>query len=414
MRLLVLTHTFPPSRHANAKRPWYLVKGFLDAGWAVDVFTSWMGMPPNASETETRPGLRIFRRKVLADVCLSKCVGHPWLHRGVGLLLAGTSWPDTFYNWVLGSMAESRRFEPYDRVLAFVMPASMLLSGWCKGRVGKQWTFDYQESVTPQFRRMGRRSPLQRALLPALAKLEKHTLHQAGRVIFTADTNRRAYVEAGLVPEPRTAHVPYFFDASSFATPAPHRFPDFQITYFGTFDWSGARSPETFLRSLAGFLAGTPEARGRTRFLFHGNWLPEHNRFIDELGLRENVSIQPPVGYADYIRVLRQSPVLLLVVAAAHNLFMPSKIVDYFGAKRPIMAFVPSGSEMAAVLHNAGMSAFACQEVDVQAGADALQRLWEMHKAGNLEVDAGRTGYWSSEVQLPRYIELATRSVECL
>ena len=31
MRLLVITHAFPPSRHSNAKRPWYLAQGFLDA-----------------------------------------------------------------------------------------------------------------------------------------------------------------------------------------------------------------------------------------------------------------------------------------------------------------------------------------------------------------------------------------------
>jgi hypothetical protein len=37
MRLLVLTYTFPPSTHANAKRPHYLVRGFLDAGWGAIV-----------------------------------------------------------------------------------------------------------------------------------------------------------------------------------------------------------------------------------------------------------------------------------------------------------------------------------------------------------------------------------------
>jgi len=411
MRLLVLTHSFPPSRHANAKRPGYLVKGFLDAGWEVDVFTSWLGMKPGEAEIMKHPRLRIFRKQVLADVCLSKCAGHPWLYRAVGLALAGSSWPDTFYNWVLSSMAASRRYEPYDRVLAFVMPASMLLSGLFKDRVGKKWTFDFQESVTPQFSRIGRRSPLQRALRPALEKLERKTLHKAGRVIYTAETNRRAYVDLGLAPEAVTAHVPYFFDAELFSSAAPPLRPDFSIVYFGTFDWKGARSPETFLKALAQFLAKTPEARPRARFLFHGNWLPEHSRFVDELGLRDVVSIEPAVGYSDYIRILRQSPVLLLVVAAAHNLFMPSKIVDYFGAKRPIMAFVPKGSEMAGVLQQAGMAGFACEEFDVQAGAETLQRLWELYNSSRLEVDASKTGFWSSSVQVPRFIDLVKSSV---
>jgi hypothetical protein len=35
MRLLIITHTFPPSEHSNAKRPFYIAKGALEAGWEV-------------------------------------------------------------------------------------------------------------------------------------------------------------------------------------------------------------------------------------------------------------------------------------------------------------------------------------------------------------------------------------------
>jgi hypothetical protein len=247
---------------------------------------------------------------------------------------------------------------------------------------------------------------LQRALHPALAKLERHTLHKAGAVVFTAETNRRAYIDERLAPEERTSHIPYFFDAALFATPPPPASLDFQISYLGTFDWSGARSPEIFLRSLARFVTAHPEAREKTRFLFHGNWLPEHNRFITELGLKDIVSIQPAVAYREYIQKLRSSSVLLLVVAEAHNLFMPSKIVDYFGAGRPILAFVPKGSEMAGVLQSAGMGEFASCEFDVEGGAIALEKLWNRHKEGNLQVDSTKTSFWSSETQIPRFIRL--------
>lgn len=145
--------------------------------------------------------------------------------------------------------------------------------------------------------------------------------------------------------------------------------------------------------------------------MFYGTWLAEHDRFLDELALRDVVSIGPPVPYGDYVERVRSSPVLLLVVAPEHNLFMPSKIVDYFGAKRPILAFVPKGSEMDGVLRQAGMGEFSCQETDVDAGTAALRELWKRYQSGNLTADSAKTAYWSSETQIPRFVQLLESAV---
>jgi hypothetical protein len=275
--------------------------------------------------------------------------------------------------------------------------------------VGSRWIFDFQDSVTPFFRQLPRRLPWQRMLAPVHRKLERHTLHQAGRVVFTSDTNRRTYIQDGLVEEGATIHIPYFFDADTFHAPA-EAIPDrFQIVHLGTFDWRGARSPETFLRALARFLEKKPGARPRTQFLFHGNWFTDHDHFIRELKLQDVVSINPAVSYSEYIRKLRQSPILLLVISSMHNLFMPSKIVDYFGSQRPILSFVPKGSEMHQVLDTAGMTEFACDEFDVVGGTAALERLWDRYQAGTLSVNADKTRFWSSEVQVPRYLNMVAQ-----
>jgi hypothetical protein len=142
------------------------------------------------------------------------------------------------------------------------------------------------------------------------------------------------------------------------------------------------------------------------RFLFHGNWLPDHDRYLEDLKLKDAASIQPPVPYDKYLQMLKQSPVLLLVVSSAHNLLMPSKIVDYFGAARPIMAFVPRDSEMRHVLEQAGMAEFASDELDAEAGASVLGKLWERYQARQLVCDSGKTQFWSSAVQLPKYVDM--------
>ena len=124
--------------------------------------------------------------------------------------------------------------------------------------------------------------------------------------------------------------------------------------------------------------------------------------------LQDVVSINPAVSYDEYIRKLRQSPILLLVVSSTHNLFMPSKIVDYFGAQRPILSFVPQGSEMRQVLDQAGMAEFACDEFDVAGGTAALERLWDRYQAGTLSANADKMHIWSSVVQMPRYLNVMT------
>ena len=407
MRLLVLTHTFPPSRHCNAKRPYYLVKGFLDAGWHVDVFTSPCLLHPGETEFPGPPTLRVRRLEGLV-LRLLRDSGRPSrLQQAMSVAAYGLLWPDPFAPWAVRTLRACRFGAGYDRVLVFVLPASLLLCGLRSRVVGANWTFDYQESVTPHYRQVGRRSPLQQLLLPGLAKLERRTLHQAGRVVFTAETNRQTYCRQGLVPESITAHVPYFFDAAVFGGPAPALEPGFQILYCGSFDILGARTPVTFLRSLARFLRQHPEARSSTRFLFHGYWCEKHTPVIGELGLQDVVSLQPAVGYEQYVQKLKQSPVLLLVVASAHNLYMPSKIVDYFGARRPILAFVPRDSEMWRVLQQAGMDEFASDEFNVAGGAVALESLWARYRTGALTCPAEKTQFWSSAVQVPRYVEAA-------
>jgi hypothetical protein len=405
MRLLVLTHTFPPSRHSNAKRPYYLVKGFLEAGWQVDVFTSPNLLHPGETELPGPPTLRVCRLEGLVLRLLRDSRRSSRLQQAVSVAAHGLLWPDPFAPWVVRTLRACSFGAGYDRVLVFVLPASLLLCGLRSGVVGANWTFDYQESVIPNYRLAGRRSPLQQLLLPGLARLERRTLHQAGRVVFTAETNRRAYCRQGLVPESITAHVPYFFDAALFAAPAPALEPRFQILYCGSFDVLGARTPATFLRSLARFLQQHPEARSHTRFLFHGYWYQKHTPVIGELGLEDVVSIQPTVGYEQYVQKLRQSAVLLLVVSSAHNLYMPSKIVDYFGAHRPILAFVPRDSEMRRVLQQADMDEFASDEFDVAGGAAALESLWARYRTGALTCPAEKTQFWSSAVQVPRYVE---------
>jgi len=408
MRLLVLTHTFLPSRRANAKRPYYVVRAFLEAGWEVDVITSLLGLAAGAGESLIHPALRVFRYEHPGNRLQRWFGSYPHLLRRATLVLAGTTWPDESVTWSVKALRMTGKMGAYDRVLVSVFPPSLLLAGLRSKLASPNWVYDYQESVTPYFRKYPRRSPMHGLLFRMLQRIERRTLHRTGRVIFTAATNREAYIREGLVPEANTAHIPYFYDADVFRGAKEAVADRFEISYFGTFDWRGDRSPETFLRALARFLGEHPKARPRTRFSFYGAWLSEHKRYLEELRLQDMVILHPPLAYDAYVAKLKQSPVLLLVVSAAHNLFMPSKIVDYFGARRPILAFVPPEAEMRQVLEDAGMAEFTCCPSDIGQGSQVLEKLWNRYCAGSLGCDTKKTAFWSSEVQIPRYLKAVT------
>ena len=280
-----------------------------------------------------------------------------------------------------------------------------------EGVVDRKWVFDMQESVSPQYAIHPRRSQLQRWLTPRLARVEGQTLHKAGRVVFTAETNRRAYIDAGLADAECTHHIPFFYDAGVFAERRAEE-PGFKIGYFGNFDLRGHRNPATFLKSLAGFLAAHPEARESTRFIFHGDWLPHHDALLDELELRDISHIHGSVSFSEYLENVRTSPVLLLEAAAEHNLFVPSKVVEYLGAGRPVLAFVPENSEVAGVLRQAGMSDYLCEVGDVDGGIRTIERLWQRYLAHELSPESMRTEEWSSTRQIPRYLDLLRKSQE--
>ena len=57
------------------------------------------------------------------------------------------------------------------------------------------------------------------------------------------------------------------------------------------------------------------------------------------------VRVKAPVTYIDSLEKMQESDLLLILDANFRNsVFFPSKLVDYIGAKKPILAITPEGS----------------------------------------------------------------------
>jgi len=94
------------------------------------------------------------------------------------------------------------------------------------------------------------------------------------------------------------------------------------------------------------------------------------------------VRMVPPVGYRQSLELMETADLLLIVDAPAkQSVFLPSKLVDYLGARRPILSLTPEGAARRVTLE-AGF--WAASPDDPTACADALTAALRSVKTGSV------------------------------
>lgn len=116
------------------------------------------------------------------------------------------------------------------------------------------------------------------------------------------------------------------------------------VRYLGEF--YGRRTPRPLVATLRAILADAPRLLEGVRFELIG---PVAEGARAEAGLESLpeglVVTRPPVSYRESLRLATEADGLLIVDApAARSVFLPSKLVDYLGAARPILGLTPPGA----------------------------------------------------------------------
>jgi glycosyltransferase involved in cell wall biosynthesis len=112
------------------------------------------------------------------------------------------------------------------------------------------------------------------------------------------------------------------------------------VRYIGNF--YGCRQPHGFLKALQQF---PHEQRPQIRIEFIGSSTQSLRETIRTLGLDDVVFTFPPVSYRDSLRLMSSADILLVIDAPTEkNPFLPSKLIDYIGASKPILGITPPGT----------------------------------------------------------------------
>ena len=114
------------------------------------------------------------------------------------------------------------------------------------------------------------------------------------------------------------------------------------------------------LRSIRYLLEALKEIRHQNiEFHFYGKIKKEEKSLVEKWNLNAFVKIFLQVTYLESLKIMTNADFLLVVDAPIKNSpFFPSKLVDYIGAKKPIIALTPNNSTTAEVLRELNMSQF--------------------------------------------------------
>lgn len=238
--------------------------------------------------------------------------------------------PDAYRSWAMSCAREvitSSRLSSRDVLLTFGQPMSDHLAGSkIKSATGCNWIAHFSDpwvdnpywKATAITRRLNRR-------------LEARVLDSADALIFTTEATRNLVLAAHPHIRPSKSWViPHSLDPDLFVT------RDVEaglVRHVGNF--YGDRAAAGLLEGWRLMQTRDPHRTLRLELVGSGVAAAE-----DGTG----VTRRAPVSYVESLRLMSEAHVLVAVEAPAErSIFLPSKVIDYLGARRPIVALSPPG-----------------------------------------------------------------------
>lgn len=233
-----------------------------------------------------------------------------------------------------------------DALASFGMPMSdHLVALELKRRTGLPWLAHFSDPWSDNV--FHRTTRLEHQLNLAL---ERSVVGWADQLLFTSartlELVMRKYPPAW---RDRAAVLPHAWDTGNFAVPlAPAATAGAGrrvVRYLGA--CYGERSPRPLFEALARLAASHPRQLDTVAFELIGPVAPA---LLDADLLAALppglVSVRAQVGYRASLQLAQDAAALLLIDApsAADSVFLPSKLIDYIGVRRPIWGITPRGT----------------------------------------------------------------------
>lgn len=364
MTVHALSYAFPPVPYARSVQVARLLS-HLHSAEAVTVLHAEMGQE-DPELLALVPSDRINATSLRQPPVMGRLLGHRF------------AVPDPYLPWArhaAGHFLRRRVTADDDVLVSFGHPMSDHLAGLRIARSrGVSWVAHFSDPwvQNPYVKRGAIAAALNR-------RYERAVMASADALVFTSDETRAATLGRYPGEWSSRAHVlPHAYDPELF--PAPGRAVDpgrpLIARYLGNFYQQ--RGPEPLFEALACLPAVRPDLARELRVELVGTWLASYRPSDSFRSLPEGlVAIRGRVGYLESLRLMQEADLLLVIDAPSEqSLFLPSKLIEYIGAGKPILAISPPGPSASLVGELGGwVSAPGAAEQTAAHLADALDRL---------------------------------------
>ncbi|MDO8680071.1 MAG: glycosyltransferase [Acidobacteriota bacterium] len=383
-RLVAVSWSMPPALFPRSIQVARLLKGLQRIGWQSTVVT--LAEYSRDQGDPVDPALSAlyspyYKTERVAARGTTEGARTAWLNWKLGNL------PPVDASWAVDAAAAARRAARRDGaevLVTFAQPWRDHFVGLALGRPRLPWVAHFSDPWVD--------SLYYRDMLGADrdrdVQCEAAVIKAADLVVFTnqyaADLVMRKYPAAWRSKARVVGHA-----ADEDLIPIADRMPRFRpvgkaplrLAYVGTL-LASRRSADDLLDALAR-LDARIGIRGRVELVLigSGSGVVEARQKVIDLGVESIVSFQPQVMYLESLAAMRDSAVLVLIDARARtNVFVPSKLVDYLMAERPILGISPAVGGSADLLRSSGYPLV--EPGDVEGIAGAIQVLLDRHESG--------------------------------
>jgi glycosyltransferase involved in cell wall biosynthesis len=389
-RVLIVAYYYPPQPRAGSLRPSYLAGHLAEFGWDPTVLTVAFGAHSHATQPNVFPVGQVFSTARLspegAPIAISRRRSRvEQLARDVakGVLY----FPDDASSWfipaVLKGAALGREYKT-DVVLSTAPPITgHFVARSIARKLGVPWIADYRDlwcgPSTPYFNLY--RGKVRRALgYP----LERWLLRSAAAITTPTDAHRQGLVDA--FGRTDAVVIPNACDLEVWKSIPDVRPTEFGLCYTGAIH-DGLRTPDTLFEAIAYLRRAGHPAGVSARAHFFGS----NAQFVADAaaryGISDAVTSHGEVDRAIAMEAQRRAAVLvwLLQTEGPESLEagnVGSKIFEYIGARRPVLAIGSRDGAGFRLLERLGIGLGA---IDVPTCAEALSRLYVDFAAGRIE-----------------------------
>lgn len=172
---------------------------------------------------------------------------------------------------------------------------------------------------------------------------ERFVLDTARLILVTTDETKEMYESQYRRHAGKIAVMPIGYDSADFGEPAGSAPPadtgTLHVGYFGSL-YQGRES--CMLQLMSAVKTMLEERPGTRVSLYVRGRKPERAIWLaDKAGVRAFADIEGPISHKQTIEMMKRMDVLVLLGSPKHTHALPSKVFEYIGARKPVLAVTP-------------------------------------------------------------------------